>query len=581
MSRPSSRQRPPRPASVPLLPAALCGVGLALLVLATPSRLGAQEETPGSFGEVIDVRVVNLEAVVTDRDGERVSGLSAEDFVLTVDGRVTPIEYFTEVLGGVARPSADAAARSSLPALEPGAPVGTSYLVFVDEYFTFGEDRDAMLERLAEQVRGLAPEDRMAIVAFDGRQLDMLSTWSQSIPALEQVLTAARRRPSRGRERLLELRQSASSRQLRSLRAARGASDSEPADVLPPPTGSVAAQLDVEEQREVDLVVEHVERAVRAAAATLRGFANPPGRKAMLVLSGGWPYNPAQWVVEDRERAFFTVGEANGDQLYRPLIETANRLGYTLYTVDVPRIAATGGDPSTEGVEAGAATRQLLFQREEDEHGTLLHLAGETGGRAFLGSTAGDALAAAVADTRNYYWLGFTPDWKGDDRRHDVRLEARDPKLRVRSRESFSDLSRQTEVTMMVESTLLFGAPPGGAPLTATLGVPTRAGFGKLSVPLTVQVPLHALTFVPGPEGVMAQGELRFALMDEEGNTSDVPVVPLPFRLKRSFGDEKHFFPYEHRLEMRKRPQQVVVSLYDVASGAILTTRLDFVPPVE
>ncbi|MFY9825785.1 MAG: hypothetical protein WAM82_30705, partial [Thermoanaerobaculia bacterium] len=40
-----------------------------------------------SFGESIDVRVVNVEAVVTNRKGGRVPGLTAADFRLLVDGR--------------------------------------------------------------------------------------------------------------------------------------------------------------------------------------------------------------------------------------------------------------------------------------------------------------------------------------------------------------------------------------------------------------------------------------------------------------------------------------------------------------
>ena len=45
-------------------------------------------ESPQSspFGEEIDVRVVNVEVVVTDGKGERVTGLSPRDFTLTVDG---------------------------------------------------------------------------------------------------------------------------------------------------------------------------------------------------------------------------------------------------------------------------------------------------------------------------------------------------------------------------------------------------------------------------------------------------------------------------------------------------------------
>jgi hypothetical protein len=54
--------------------------------LAGALRLGAQPPAPApeTFGSSIDVRVVNVEAVVTGRGGQRVSGLTAKDFRLRV-----------------------------------------------------------------------------------------------------------------------------------------------------------------------------------------------------------------------------------------------------------------------------------------------------------------------------------------------------------------------------------------------------------------------------------------------------------------------------------------------------------------
>src|SRR5436190_2175846 len=47
------------------------------------------------FGESIDVRVVNVEAVVTDRGGTRVRGLAAGDFRLLVDGKGVYIDVLS------------------------------------------------------------------------------------------------------------------------------------------------------------------------------------------------------------------------------------------------------------------------------------------------------------------------------------------------------------------------------------------------------------------------------------------------------------------------------------------------------
>jgi hypothetical protein len=76
---------------------------LVLLAIAGSALCSAAEpERVQEFGDSIDVRVVNVEAVITDGRGERVRGLTAADFRLLVDGREVPVEYFTEIEEGKA-----------------------------------------------------------------------------------------------------------------------------------------------------------------------------------------------------------------------------------------------------------------------------------------------------------------------------------------------------------------------------------------------------------------------------------------------------------------------------------------------
>ena len=129
--------------------------GLAVLVLLTAPALAqtVPDQTPG-FGDVVDVRVINLEVVVTE-DGRRVEGLGPGDFQLLVDGEEAPIEFFSEVRNGWAVAGDQAPAESSagtyaVPALEPGESVGTRYLVFIDDYFSVPSYRNRVLGELAE-----------------------------------------------------------------------------------------------------------------------------------------------------------------------------------------------------------------------------------------------------------------------------------------------------------------------------------------------------------------------------------------------------------------------------------------------
>jgi len=151
----------------------------------------AADEPASLFGEVIDVRVVNLEVVV-EGGGSRVAGLGAEDFVLTVDGNEVPLDYFTEVAGGVAVGGGEGGAM--VPELAAGEPVGTSYLLFIDEFFSVKPRRDLVLRSMIGQLARLDPGDRMAVVAYDGQRLEVLSGWSDSVRELEGVLKIPRDR---------------------------------------------------------------------------------------------------------------------------------------------------------------------------------------------------------------------------------------------------------------------------------------------------------------------------------------------------------------------------------------------------
>src|SRR5436305_914327 len=85
--------------------------------------------------------------------------------------------------------------------------VGRSLLVFIDDLFSIGKQRDRMLDALERDLKLLQPEDRMAIVAFFGGRVDVLSGWTGDRAALAAALQAARKRPAAGNKALAERRE--------------------------------------------------------------------------------------------------------------------------------------------------------------------------------------------------------------------------------------------------------------------------------------------------------------------------------------------------------------------------------------
>ena len=543
-----------RSQSVPMLVLALA------LVLAAPAVAAADDAPeampPTPFGEVLDVRVVNVEVVVTDRLGRRVEGLSADDFRLLVDGEEVPVDYFSEVRDGRIADASEGAAAAPASLDEE---VPTQVLVFVDDAFAIARDRDRVLARLAADLGALGAGDRVAVVAFDGRRVDPLLDWSGDGEAIAEALAAAAERPAYG------------------LRPVVRSLDRTGFSSFTRGGGRTLGDLELDGE---------LERLVSAGVAAMRSAGRPDGRRVMLLLSGGWPFFPFGAFAGGGPD--LTALRVRGDEMFAPLVDAANLLGYTLYPVDVP-----GLEPAdTISAEHAQPRPADLYGIEEQSHDTLYHLARETGGRAMINGLRSDALPRMAADVASYYWLGFAPDRRGDDRRHELRVEVRGRGLSVRARDSYFDLSRQAAQAMTLEGTLLFersdlgggatGDTEGGTwsqgGLEVELGEARRTGRRVAQVPVRVSFPVAALEAVPvGEGGWRMSGELRVAALDGSSRLSRVPMVPISLDLAEPPAPGERV-TWEGVLALRRVDQVVAVSLADPLSGRVLTSRLEASP---
>ncbi len=533
------------------------------LTLATTARAA---DDPPPFGESIDVRVVNLEAVVTDRSGKRVTGLEAGDFRLRVDGKEVPVEYFTEVQDGNALPppAAERAPKTetAVQGLTEG-PVGTYYLVFIDDYFSVASNRDVVLKGLKGDLGRLGPNDRMAIVAYDGGRLAMLSNWSGSQADLAKAFDQAMTRKTHGFDRIIESRTLAHDLSF----ASQTVGDGAPLDL-----NTRGGGLNDQQRAYASTLIRQVEGDVQAAVSTMRAFAAPRGRKVMLLLSGGWPFSAQSFTSGNG--GLPTRELADGEKVFGPLAATANLLGYTLYPIDVPGVQTGAADAEA----AGPASAAFNSDAEQEIEGSLKFLAKETGGEPILNSNRGLALAMSRDDTRSFYWLGFSPSWQHNDKTHDVKLEVRRSDLRIRSRTGFLDLSRKAEVTMKVESALLFGSPPGALTMPLKLGEIARSRGRETEIPITLGLPVDLMTVVPSGKKFTAQLELRFAASDAAGNTAEIPIVPVTLTSDHPPTPGK-VVKYETKIKLRGKADHMVVAAYDALSGKIATAETDLKLP--
>lgn len=550
------------------------------------NRATAQEAIQDTFSDSLDVQAVNLQVVVTDKKGNLVPGLTAADFRLQVDGREIPLEYFAEIQEGQAVAPSQAPPAGTEPAGSPAPPsppalaaeAGNNYLVFVDEPFSPLVLRNEALKALSREVATLRPQDRMAVVTFDGRRVTVLAPWTGAGEPLRRLLEklsnqkgalAASRLTFReldpGADRMLDVYSNNLSRAFET----QTVSSLLPDGGVSPETSNTMIDVAMA-RRELQLI----QKAVGAASASLRAFSAAPGRKVMLLLSGGWRYDQAAANAGGWDRVIQFLGLRDGVELLQPLMDTGNLLGFTIYPVHLSHGA--GGLPNAserrEALNLGSRAGQILSHAVSQ--GSLVLTAAETGGKLLLPGR-NRHLTKVLDDTTSYYWLGFTH--AGDDRRHGLKVEVRRPGLRVRSRASFVPLSRQARVAMEVESALMTGRMEGMGALGVSVGELRKAGTSGAELPITVRVPAEKLTLVPQSGRYVGRLELRIGTLDDEGDRSDVPVLPIEVSQPQA-PRPGTFVRYDATLQLRYAPQDVQFVLYDLLSGESFAERVRVEP---
>jgi hypothetical protein len=95
-----------------------------------------------------------------------------------------------------------------------------------------------------------------------------------------------------------------------------------------------------------------------------------------------------------------------------------------------------------------------------------------------------------------------------------------------------------------------------------------------MEVPVTLGIPVSAMTVVPVDGKYVAELELRFAATDDRGNQSDIPAVPLKLSSSQAPAEGK-YVRYETKLVLNGKARRIVAAVYDRASGKIAAAEAD------
>lgn len=403
------------------------------LAVPSPSQVDASGEQDDDVVR-ITTNLVQIDAVVTDRDGRQVTDLRPEDFEILENDRPQPITNFSYVAltpgaQAVASPTRgrDDAGRSAPPVppvrLRPEQVRRTYALVVDDLGLSFASVffvRQAIKRFIDEQVQ---PGDLVAILRTGGGAgalQQFTADRRQLHAAIERVRWNPRGRGEVNTFRLL----TGAPHTAENSGLGRGNQISEEANRRrDETTGERDEQVD--EFREEIFSVG----TLGALNFVVRGMRELPGRKAVVLFSDG-----------------FRMREARVREAVRRLTDVATRASVVFYTIDprglqVPEMLTAADntfDLSSQQIDSMLNARSRAFFESQDGP---VFLAQQTGGLAVYNANDIErGLRRVLADQAGYYLIGYRPDnatFNPTRRFNEVQIRLKRPGLRVRTRAGF------------------------------------------------------------------------------------------------------------------------------------------------
>ncbi len=524
---------------------------LAILLSAAAAALPAQQKTEPAFKESVEVRVMDVDVVVTDSKGQPARDLKKEDFRVRIEGKEMPVDYFTRVEEGTihAPDLATASPDRVLAEYQKGgeAYVPRHFLIYLDSGHLSPGLRNRALERLRDFVTRFGPSDSARIVLFD-RNPKVVVEWTTS---KEQLLAGlSQMEKSVGMSRLMTEMQTLRDIDSTNRRGNRAS----------------AARSYAEQER------QEVQRLLKDLDVQVSTLVPLPGKKSILFVTGGFDFQPGYAM------AAYALGTVSLGAVDMRTMATevdavtrrANALDVTIDSIDARGLLGEGTTASND--DPLSMRGSVSFLAREDSQTGLVTLARETGGLALMNSNdLQRGLARVYEESSTYYSLGVNLSKLGGVGYRQVRVEVVKPGYVVRARRGYAVLSAEERARAGARATILTNVSYSSLPVRLQVAPPQK-GKKLYEVPVKVVIPASALTFLPEGDQTRASAEIYVGAIDDSGYTSDISRSVASFTLPK---DAPATTPLTHELTLqtKKGNYRFVVNVRDAATGKLGTAK--------
>ena len=560
-----------------------------IAAIAGAGALSAQTDQP--FVDSVDVQVVEVDVVVTDKKGRPVKGLTREDFELYVDSQPVEISNFFEsaiyVEAPTGRRSEERPAVRSEAA--PGATdkVPLTVVFYLDDPNVYPSHRTRLLRRLEAAVEPWRSMDASFMLARFDNRLEVLVPPTRDLDAiLEGAATVPKGSPrsiqNGGGARRFAIRSLIDSHEF-----------CETAPFCRPCEDNWGELLSLARQYG-DNQATNTAVAVDGLADLVTTLAGVPGKKTVVHITDGLPQRPGISVLDylgnqlcaslrpsAPSEAMSEMVQYDESRRFNRISAHANANRVTFYGLDAAGVRSSAPDISLDNPLLAPSFQNVSLHAMNAQSGLHL-LANETGGKALINANDLSILLDDMTEElAASYSLGFVSEERKPGRVRQISVllaPSADKGRRIEYRRTYRDKSLDERLAERLLSVAYLGNSenPLGASLDLGGTTPLEEKVHELTV--GVSVPAEAIVTLPGKDGAAQtlSGQLRLWLLaveDEKGARTNVRQKTIAVGGATGVVAVDGSYRVEVTMNLPEGAYQVAVGVRDETTGVMSLVR--------
>lgn len=545
-----------------------------------------KDEPPGSIIHEVEVRITKVDVIVTDKAGNRITGLKPENFKLYEDGIIQPATNFYEVQGMEVYVSSTekesekpSIPQEPLPAAVPA--VKNKIVIYFDNWHLHPMNRNWSIKKLLSFIeKNFLPgtNNEGMVVSLD-QKMEIIQQFTSN----PQLLTLAIKEVKKRSGQTLLRRRSKEQLRKELTNIVTNTSQFDRYGMMDSYERALGYARNFVEAEQADLVF-----TLKSLNAVVSNLAGIEGKKVLIYVSDGLPINPGDEAFTFLDQAFPRENARNeamnydATRIFKELTAKCNANEISLYPINaqgLESVLLSADKQDGWGVHARGAGMMRVGSRYQND--ALAMMAKDTGGVAILNTNDIEAgLDKIKNDLMFYYTLGYKSLYQDDNKFHSIKVKLVGVKENydVRVRQGFKQISEEEKIKESVMSGLFLRRQNNALGLRVQI-MPVESMVISKNLRLTLKLFIPIKNLVLNPQKRQYKGEIKVyvSLKDSQGRLSPIQELSEEIKIPAKDYEKAINSYYPYLVEMYVKPGQYTISLAvrDIPAASTSYLQLD------